>query len=424
MSQLIIKKFYLFGKNKLFNINRSLTGKGNFKTLKLLKKEFPNFKIKSFKSNSKVFDWKVPKEWNVKNAYVIDKFGKKIIDFKENFLHLVGYSHPVKNNLKKKQLLKILYTNKKLKNSIPYMTSYYKKNSAFCVSYNFKKYINKKYNTNDSFYVFIDSHFKKNGKMHYGEILLKGKSKEEILISTYICHPNMANNETSGIILAMSLIKYFQKKKLEKSIRFIFVPENIGSIAYISKNLQKIKKNMIGGFILSCVGDEKNYSFKPTRMENTFVDEALKSAFKYFKIVPKKYPFIDAGSDERRFNFPGVDLPMALISRTKFGEYKEYHTSFDDFSLVTLKGLIGSFKITVKAVEILSKKIIPKRKNICEPFLEKRKLFLPKLFHKIVDFLAYSDGKNDLDSISKKIKTDKKTTLYLFKLLKEKNLVN
>ena len=114
---------------------------------------------------------------------------------------------------------------------------------------------------------------------------------------------------------------------------------------------------------------------------------------------------------------------MALISRTKFGEYKEYHTSFDDFSLVTLKGLIGSFKITVKAVEILSKKIIPKSKNICEPFLEKRKLFLPKLFHKIVDFLAYSDGKNDLDSISKKIKTDKKTTLYLFKLLKEKNLV-
>ena len=287
MTHLIVKKFYLFGKNKLFKIYRSLTGKGNLKTLKLIKKEFPNFKIKSFKSNTKVFDWKVPEEWNVKNAYVIDKFGKKIIDFKDNFLHLVGYSHPIKNNLKKKQLLEILYTNKKLKNSIPYITSYYKKKSAFCVSYNFKKSINKNYNINDSFNVFIDSNFKKNGKMHYGEILLKGKSKEEILISTYICHPNMANNETSGIILAMSLIKYFQKKKLEKSIRFIFVPENIGSIAYISKNLQKIKKNMIGGFILSCVGDEKNYSFKPTRMENTFVDEALKSAFKYFKIVPK-----------------------------------------------------------------------------------------------------------------------------------------
>lgn len=424
MSKSSIKKYFLIGKKKLFNINRSLTGQGNLRTLNLIKKEFSGFKIKNFKSNSNAFDWKIPSEWNVKNAYVVDKYNKKIIDFKKNFLHLVGYSHPMKTNIKKNELLNILYTEKKLKNAIPYVTSYYTKKSAFCVSENFKKKIKKKYDYDDIFKIVIDSSFKKNGKMHYGEVVLKGESKQEILISTYICHPNMANNELSGIILTMSLINHFQKKKkLKKTIRFIFVPETIGTIAYLNKNLDYLKKNVVAGYVLSCVGDEKNYSFKPTRLDNSITDIALHETFKKLKIKPKKFPFLDAGSDERRFNYPGIDIPIGLISRTKFDEYKEYHTSLDDFSLITVEGIYGSFKLTTSVIENIMNKILPKSTTLCEPHLSKRKIYNPKMHTKIVNFLAFCDGKHDLKIIGKKNRFNKKELNKYYKFAKIKNLI-
>ncbi len=419
-----VKKYFLIGKNKFLNINRSLTGPGNLKTLNLIKNEFSKLKIKSFKSNTEVFDWKVPSEWKVKNAFVIDKFGKKIIDFNKNFLHLVGYSYPIKSTIKKNQLLKMLYTEKKLKNAIPYVTSYYKKNSAFCVSENLKKKIQKKYNQNDNFKINIDTSFKKNGKMHYGEIILKGESKQEILISTYICHPNMANNELSGIILTMSLINHFQKqKKLKKTIRFIFVPETIGTIAYLNRNLDYLRKNVVAGYVLSCVGDEKNYSFKPTRLGNSITDTALQETFKQLKIKPKKFPFLDAGSDERRFNYPGIELPIGLISRTKFGEYKEYHTSLDNFSLVTLKGILGSFKLTASVIQNIMNKTLPKSTTLCEPHLSKRKIFNTKTHTKLVNFLAYCDGKHDLKIIAGINKFNKKELNKYYKFAKSKKLI-
>ena len=208
----MIQKYYKIAKNTLFPINRSLTGAGVKKTLEIIQGEFPKFKIKKVKSGTKVFDWNIPSEWNVLEAYVVDEKNNKIIDFKKNNLHLIGYSIPVNKFLSKKELFKNLYFLKKQPNAIPYITSYYKKRWGFCVSYNQYKDFDKRYLSKDKFKVIINSNFKKNGNLNYGELILKGKSKKEILISTYICHPSMANNELSGPIVSMSLINYLKKK--------------------------------------------------------------------------------------------------------------------------------------------------------------------------------------------------------------------
>ena len=227
---------------KLFPLNRSLTGNGNVKTLKLIKSELPGLKIKKFDSGKKVFDWIVPQEWNVKSAYIKDKYNNKIIDFKKNNLHLVSYSQPKKIKIKLEKLIKNLHFFKKQPSAIPYVTSYYKKYWGFCLSFNNFKKIKNKYKSSDLFEINIDTVFKKNGFMHYGELKIPGKSKKEILLSSYICHPSMANNELSGPLILIALAKYFKRKKLKKTLRIIFIPETIGSIAYIHKNFKSLKK--------------------------------------------------------------------------------------------------------------------------------------------------------------------------------------
>lgn len=207
-----INKYYLIGKEKLYPLCRSLTGPGTKKTLQIIKNEFKNLKIKKDKSGKKVFDWKIPPEWIIKDAFVKDKNNKRIIDFKLNNLHLVSYSIPINKYLTKTKLFKKLNTLKKYPSAIPYLTSYYRRNWGFCITENFKKKIDKTYSKKDKFHVKIESKLDKKGYLHYGELFIKGKSSQEILISTYICHPSMANNELSGPIVSMCLINYFKKK--------------------------------------------------------------------------------------------------------------------------------------------------------------------------------------------------------------------
>ena len=418
-----MKKFYELAKNKLFPITRSLTGKGVKDTLGIIKKEFPRLKIKKIKSGTKVFDWKIPDEWNISNAYIIDKKGKRIIDFKNHNLHVVGYSIPVNKYIPKKHLIKNLYFLRNQPKAIPYVTSYYKKRWGFCLSYDHFKKIKKNYLNNDLFKVVIKSNFNSKGNLNYGELVLKGKSSQEILISTYICHPSMANNELSGPIVSMGLINYFQKKKnLKKTLRFLFIPETIGSISYLSQNLKKLKKNLIGGFNLSCIGDERTHSCMFTKYNDSPSDEALLQAYKNLKIKKFKiYSFLKRGSDERQYNSPGIDLPIASIFRTKYGNYPEYHTSLDDFNLVTLKGIKGGFNVAKEAINIILKNIYPTSNILCEPQLSKRGLY-PSLSTKnkkttskdFLSFLQYSDGKNSLNKISKLIKLNLKATKKIY----------
>ena len=426
-----MKKFFLIGKNKLFKLNRSITGGGLKKTLKIIKKNFGNLKIKKIKSGTKVFDWKIPPEWNVTEAYILDNNNKKIVDFSKNNLHLIGYSTPINKLLNRRQLFKKLYFLKNKPSAIPYITSYYKKRWGFCVSYNFFQSLKKKYKEKDIFRVVIKSKFNDKGFLNYGELVLKGNTKSEILISTYICHPSMANNELSGPIVSMCLIDYFKKRKMNKTLRFLFIPETIGSISYLSKNLSHLKKNVIGGFNLSCIGDERNHSCMFSKYGNSPSDDSIIEAYKSLRIKKFKiFSFLKRGSDERQFNSPGIDLPISSIFRTKYGEYPEYHTSLDDFNLVTLKGLKGGFNVVKEAIKILQKKIIPKNLVFGEPNMGKRKLY-PTLSNSIrsketqnlMDFLQYSDGKNSLEKISKKIHLDIRATKKVYRKLKSFNLV-
>ena len=432
---------------KLFPINRSLTGKGNLKTLKILKYYTRQLKIKHFKTNKKVYDWKIPNEWNVNQAYVRDKFGKKIIDFKRNNLHLISYSQYFNKKVKKNLLIKHLYSNPNLKKAIPYITSYYKKNWGFCINHYNKIEIIKKYKSNDFFKILIDSKFKKNGKMHYGEIYLPGVSKEEILITTYICHPSMVNNELSGPLVALALTKFFSKKKYQKSIRILFVPETIGAIAYIRKNIKSLKKNVIGGFVITCIGDNKNYSLLLSKYSNSNSDKAAKHAYKKLGLTFKKYSFLNRGSDERQFNSPHINLGLASIMRSKYGTFKEYHSSLDNFNLVTQKGLEGGYKVVKEAILNLMKikfkfpkrsfnKKYPISKFICEPQLGKRNLYPQisnisyknknkkiKLSQDILNFLQYADGSNSIKEISKYINLPLKKSKNIYNICKTHKLM-
>tara|TARA_B110000967_G_C18851011_1_gene544619 strand:+ start:175 stop:1458 length:1284 start_codon:yes stop_codon:yes gene_type:complete len=426
-----MKKYYNIAKNNLYPICRSLTGKGVVKTLKIIKDEFPSLKIKKIKSGTKVFDWRVPPEWNVTDAYVLDNDGIKIIDFKKNNLHLIGYSTPLNTTLSKKNFFKNLFFLKNQPKAIPYITSYYKKKWGFCVSYNQFKKFNKRYSSKDKFKIVINSSFKNNGNLNYAELILKGKSKQEILISTYICHPSMANNELSGPIVTMGLINYFSEYRLDKTLRFIFIPETIGSIAYLSKNLNYLKTNIIGGYNLSCIGDERQHSLMFSKYQNSPSDEAIIAAYAKLKIKNYKiYSFLERGSDERQYNSPGVDLPISSIFRTKYGCYPEYHTSLDNFDLVTIKGVTGGYKVAKTAIEILLKNIYPKNKLICEPQMGKRGLYptlstknTNKLTRSYMDFLQYSDGTNSLKKISNLIDVEFQIAKRIYYKLKKYSLV-
>ena len=435
-------KYLNLGK-KLFPICRSLTGIGTLKTLKILKSEMPRLQIKKIRSGTKVFDWRVPDEWNISDAYVLDKNKKKIINFKTNNLHIVNYSSPVNKVMTKEQLLNKIYSLPKLPDAIPYVTSYYKKNWGFCENYKNVIKIKKNYKKNDKFKVVINSKFKSNGYLNYGEIFIKGKTKKEILISTYICHPSMANNEISGPIVTLAISKYFLKLKSYYSLRFIFVPETIGAISYINKNLNKMRENIVGGYVLTCIGDNRNYSYLSSKYDYSLSDIVAYETFKKLKIKFKKYSFLKRGSDERQYNSPGVNLPIGSIMRTKYGEYPEYHTSLDNFNVVNLKGLTGGFKIVREIIKNFMykkmsqnfSKIRKKKRNVpiasvkCEPHLSKRNLYhsvnfgQKNIFMKYLDFIQFADGTNNLSEISKCIKISLSKTKKIYSTLKKNNLI-
>ena len=428
-----INKYYKIAKDKLYPLTRSLTGQGVRDTLKIIQKEFPKLKIKKIKSGTKVFDWRIPPEWNISDAYILDKYNRRIIDFKKNNLHLMSYSIPIKKLITKHELFENLYFLKSQPNAIPYMTSYYRKRWGFCISYDQYKDFDKKYSFNDKFKVIINSSLKKDGNLNYGELILKGKSNKEILISTYICHPSMANNELSGPIVSMGLINYFKKKNLNKTLRFIFIPETIGSISYLSKNINHLKKNVIGGYNLSCIGDERQHSCMFSKYQNSPSDEAVIEAYRILKIKNYKvYSFLKRGSDERQFNSPGVDLKISSIFRSKYAEYSEYHTSLDDFKLVTVKGCNGGFNVARKSIKILLERVYPKCKVMCEPQMGKRGLY-PTLSKKrneknlnrsYMNFLQYADGTNSLEKISNLIKLNLKSVNKINRILSKNNLLD
>ena len=415
---------------ELFPICRSITGEGFLKSLKIIKKNSPEISIKSFNSGKKVFDWMVPSEWNVKSANIKNEDGKVIIDFKKHNLHLVSYSSAVKNKkISTKDLLRRIHTLPKQPNVIPYVTSYYKKYWGFCLEHKNKKKLFK--NKKEIFTVNIDSSINSNGKMNYGEFLLKGKSKKEILISTYLCHPSMANNELSGPLVLESLIRYFKKKNNNYSLRFLILPETIGSIAYLQNHYKHLKKNVIGGYVLTCLGDKGKFSYLKSKEDDSISNSIVERYFNRKKILYKKYSYLNRGSDERQYNSVNINLQIGSLMRSKYGTFPEYHTSADDLNFVTPGQLKKSFQIVKDIIEEYMSIKIPITKIFCEPHLTKYGLYrslstkdVDLDSRNILNFLSYCDGKKDLVIISKKINLKIKQVNRIFKILKQKKIIN
>lgn len=395
---------------KIYNYPRSITGNGNLKTLKEFKKILPNIKIIKVKSGTKANGWIVPNEWNFKRALIKNSKGKIILDSKKSNLHVLNFSQPIKKKIKLIDLQKKIYSIKELPNAIPYVTSYYKKDWGFCMEHSKKIKLE-----NDFYDVEIDAEIKK-GYLNYGEILIKGKSSKEVLISSYICHPSMANNELSGPCLSLFLAKYIAKQNNFYSYRFIFIPEIIGSILFIKKNKKKLK-NIKYAFNINCVGDNKSLSFLPSRDSNTVTDKLALFALDELNSKYKIYDFIkDRGSDERNFCHPNVNLPMVSIMRSKHGSYKEYHTSLDNLNFISVEGLKLSYDIYIRCFELIEKNFVYKSLLYGEPHLTSLgfgytiiggKNNLKSINSKLIlDILCLIDGKNDLIDISIRLKVD------------------
>ncbi len=391
---------------KLWPLNRSLTGEGLRETLKQISNHLPNLIIKSVKSGTKVFDWIVPSEWHVSEAYIIDPDGKKICDFANNNLHLVGYSMPFNKKLSLKDLQKNLYSLPAKPDAIPYVTSYYEKKWGFCLTHKQRENLKE-----GEYHVIIDSKIF-SGQLNYGELILPGKIDKEIFISTYICHPSMANNELSGPTVTTYLAKWLKElPNRYYTYRFIFIPETIGSITYLSNNFKHLKNKVVAGYNVSCVGDDRSYSYLPSRNGNTISDKVAKHVLKCIAPNYKSYSWLDRGSDERQYCAPGIDLPIASILRTKYGEYPEYHTSLDNLkNVVTPKGLDGGYWALRKALELLEKNKTYKYNILCEPQLVKRGFYSDVSSKKseaelriIKNFLSFCDGEHTLLDIAEKI---------------------
>lgn len=387
---------------QLYPICRSLTGKGVEKTLACLQERLPNLHFHRIKTGVRCFDWTIPEEWNISDAYIIDPEGKKIIDFQKSNLHIVGYSIPIHKKLSLDELQPHLHSLPDQPNAIPYVTSYYEKRWGFCLSHTLRRQLKP-----GTYEVKINSSLKP-GHLTYGEYFLKGREKKEIFFSTYVCHPSLANNELSGPTIATYLALWLEKwKNLKYSYRFIFIPETIGSIAYLSRYYKRLKKRVIAGFNVTCLGDEGQFSFLPSRQGTTLADRIALHVLKYLNPEFKQYSFQDRGSDERQYCSPGIDLPVVSIMRSKYGEYPQYHTSLDNLDFVTPKGLFGGLLALSKAVYCLEMNGIFKASYLCEPQLGKRGLCSTlstkesgRSYKNLVDLLAYADGKSDLLDIA------------------------
>jgi aminopeptidase-like protein len=411
---------------KLWPIPRSITGNGVRETLSILKEHLPELNVFEVPSGTKVFDWTVPKEWNIKDAYVLDPEGNKIIDFKQNNLHLLGYSIPVNRQVSLKELKEHLYSLPEQPNAIPYITSYYKERWGFCISHDQLEKLKE-----GSYKVYIDSSLS-DGSLTYGELILPGNTPKEIFLSTYVCHPSMANNELSGPIVTAFLSKWLMGLKSRKyTYRIVFIPETIGSITYLSENLEKMKKDIVAGYNITCIGDDRSYSYLPSRHGTSLSDKIAKHVLKHLHPDYISYSYLDRGSDERQYCSPGVDLPVCTVMRTKYGEYPEYHTSLDNLDLVTASGLFGGYEVLLQCIQSLENNEIPTTSILGEPQLGKRGLY-PTLSTKetgdqvrvMMDLLAYCDGKHSLLEIAEIINAPIWELKDIVDKLKEKGVLD
>lgn len=386
---------------EIYPINRSLTGEGVRETLRKVKEVLPNLQLHEVSSGTQAFDWVVPPEWEISEAYLENPSGERIVDFAHHNLHVVGYSIPVDITLSLEELQQHLHSIPEKPDAIPYVTSYYADRWGFCMTHRMRAAL-----TNGNYRAVIRSR-KFQGVMNYADLVIPGRSSREVLLSTYICHPSMANNEVSGPAVMTFLGRWLQQQPRNYTYRLVFAPETIGAIHYISRHLNHLKSRVLAGFNVSCVGDDRNYSFVPSRKGNSLADRVARHILPQLSDSFVEHSFLERQSDERQYGSALVDLPYVALSRTKYGCYDEYHTSLDDFSVVTASGLQGGFKMISSCIDAIetNRKLIAT--TPCEPQLGRRGLY-PTLgggkvsasVDALLNVLTYCDGTDDLLSVA------------------------
>jgi len=404
--------------DRLFPLFRSITGEGVRQTLRILQEYIP-LTIEEVPSGTEVFDWKIPKEWVIREAWIKDSQGNEIINITNSNLHVVNYSEPINKTVSLEELKQHVYTVPKLPDAIPYVISYYKERWGFCMSQQQLDSLK-----DGEYHVYIDSE-KIDGVLNYAQAVLPGKSQQEVLITSYICHPSMANNELSGPIVAAFLYQRLKEwESREFTYRFVFHPETIGSIAFLSRYGEHLKEKLFSGIVLTCLGGkDKPLSYKMSRNEKAPLNDLVQHLVKFDKRNIDIRPFTPLnGSDERQYCSPGFNFSVGQFSRMIYGQYAGYHNSLDTKEEMTIEALLQSVDELEEILQLQELNgIYYNLKPFGEPHLGKYELYpdlnsrtnLGRSSNTLIDnrqhlnqvlmVLNYSDGKHAITDIASKM---------------------
>jgi aminopeptidase-like protein len=353
---------------RLFPICRSITGNGVRQTLDIISEVIPLDRYE-IPTGTQVFDWEVPREWNIREAWIKNSKGEKIVDFADNNLHILNYSVGIHKTIPLEELKKHLYTIPAQPDLIPYRTSYYEENWGFCMSFNQMNSLQ-----DDTYEVHIDASIDK-GYMSFGEYFIPGETTDEVLISTHICHPSLANDNLSGIAVSAFLASKLSQKRHRYSYRFLFIPGTIGAITWLSLN-ERRTKFVKHGLVASLLGKPGKFTYKKSRQGTADIDHVVQAVLKLSHVDYEVRPFTPYGYDERQFCSPGFNLPVGCLSRTSYAEYPEYHTSADNLALIDAATLKESLDMYLRIFQMLE--VNRRYLNVnpkCEPQLGKRGLY-------------------------------------------------
>jgi aminopeptidase-like protein len=410
----------------LFPFNRSLTGLGNLQTLEYISKFLPDLEFKYFPTGFQAYDWTVPEEWIVREAYIAELDGTRIIDFRDNNLHLVGYSTSINQVMSYDELRNHIFIHENLEDAIPYRTAYYERAFGFCLSAAQLKLLrpDRKYR------IFIDTELV-SGELISGELIIKGSTNKEILLSSYICHPSMANNELSGPVVLTALASWIaQLPSRHFTYRVTFHPETIGALCYIKKHETELKQNVIAAWNFTCMGGPGNFRFLKSSYGSSVADKISTQLLLENNEKFSLKSFLTRGSDERQFSSPNIGIPMVSIMRSAYGEYDYYHTSKDDLDFITEESLQKSLELMKQIIRRMEDTKFYRSTIKGEPFLHKYGLYAtlhggPKTIgsREILNVIHFCDARNSISEIANLASLSEAKTQQIIDLLLNLGLI-